>query len=477
MTESSPVLAVVGHPNKGKSSIVATLAHDESVQISPHPGTTTSTRYYPMKVDGELLYTLADTPGFQRARHVLAWLRKRGVQADARAQAVADFVRSHSASGAYLDECELLDPIINGAGILYVVDGSKPYASEYEAEMEILRWSGRPSMALVNPIGSAEHVDSWRNALGQYFSVVRVFDAMAADFARQVALLRAFGELDEAWAHAFQRAVRVLETNRHHRHDLAAQTIADMIAESMLLTSVRDIESSDDADAITKELEDSHRRAIAAIEAKARHKVERAYEHDGLQRIEPGIGDALEHDLFDERTWTIFGLTPSQLAVTAALGGAVLGAGVDVLLGGASLMLGSAAGAVIGAASALLGGGQLADIRVSDTSALGGVRITVGPIKDQNFPYVLLGRALHHQRLVAMRTHAQRDALLIEATEAGEWGRQLHSDLRRDLERCFSRLRDADESTLDELRRLIKQMTPAVDKVAVDSGSSSVTRT
>ena len=37
---SVPRFAVVGHPNKGKSSIVATLAEDDAVQISPLPGTT-----------------------------------------------------------------------------------------------------------------------------------------------------------------------------------------------------------------------------------------------------------------------------------------------------------------------------------------------------------------------------------------------------------------------------------------------------
>ena len=36
-----PSFAVVGHPNKGKSSIVSTLAHDDSVRIGELPGTTT----------------------------------------------------------------------------------------------------------------------------------------------------------------------------------------------------------------------------------------------------------------------------------------------------------------------------------------------------------------------------------------------------------------------------------------------------
>ena len=41
-----PTFAIVGHPNKGKSSIVATLAEDESVSISPDPGTTRVARSF-----------------------------------------------------------------------------------------------------------------------------------------------------------------------------------------------------------------------------------------------------------------------------------------------------------------------------------------------------------------------------------------------------------------------------------------------
>ena len=38
-------------------------------------------------------------------------------------------------------EVELLRPIVNGAGIIYVVDGAVAYGPDYEAEMEILRWT------------------------------------------------------------------------------------------------------------------------------------------------------------------------------------------------------------------------------------------------------------------------------------------------------------------------------------------------
>ena len=92
---TTPLFAVVGHPNKGKSSIVSTLAQDDSVAISPVPGTTVSDRTYPMIVDDEVLYVLVDTPGFQRARAALEWMQSQAGSAHERPAIVRRFVEAH----------------------------------------------------------------------------------------------------------------------------------------------------------------------------------------------------------------------------------------------------------------------------------------------------------------------------------------------------------------------------------------------
>ena len=79
-----PTFAVVGQPNKGKSSIVATLAEDEQIAIAPAPGTTRQAQRHVLKVDGEALYALVDTPGFPAGpRH--ARLARSGTGSCARA--------------------------------------------------------------------------------------------------------------------------------------------------------------------------------------------------------------------------------------------------------------------------------------------------------------------------------------------------------------------------------------------------------
>src|SRR5690606_1200042 len=60
-----PMFAIVGHPNEGKSSIVATLSQDDSIAISPVPGETTRVQRFDLKAGKETVIEFVDTPGFQ----------------------------------------------------------------------------------------------------------------------------------------------------------------------------------------------------------------------------------------------------------------------------------------------------------------------------------------------------------------------------------------------------------------------------
>lgn len=435
---SEPAFAVVGHPNKGKSSIVATLAEDDSVAIAPEPGTTVRCRSFPMRVDGELLYTLVDTPGFQRARSVLAWLRGHATSAARRAGAVESFVREHRSSGRFPDECELLAPVVAGAGILYVVDGARPYGEEYEAEMEILRWTGQPSMALINPIGSEAHVQPWSAALAQYFRVVRVFNAHTAQFTKRLELLRAFGQMRESWREPLERAVASLEAERVRRRAAAARAIADTLVDMLGLTVGRRLERGADPEPMKSPLAAEYRQALRRREQVGRDRVESIYGHQGLRRQEAGF-DLVDEDLFAERSWVLWGLTRRQMLTGGAAAGAALGGGIDAAVGGASFMLGAAVGAAVGGASAWAAYRRVADVRVLGLP-LGGRELRIGPVRGGALGFVILGRAVYHHGLVADRCHAARDQLAVVHDDDRAVA-ALIAERRRDLVRCFGRIR------------------------------------
>jgi hypothetical protein len=456
---SLPRFAIVGHPNKGKSSIVATLAEDEAVGISPRPGTTTRATTYPMRLEGETLYELIDTPGFQRAREMLDWLESRERGAGTRAETVRAFIEAHREDPRFRDECELLQPIVEGAGILYVVDGSRPYGHHYEAEMEILRRTGRPRMALINMIGSGDHVAEWQTALAQYFSIVRIFDAVRADFSKRIDLLRAFGALDERWSRALEHAAEVLLAERERRKQRAAHAVANLIMRALTLKETVALPDPEAQIEVAQRARAKLRAGIRKLERETHEAVQQIYRH-GDTRTEESEPDLLTEDVFSQRSFRVFGLSTRQLAITGAASGAAAGGLVDVASGGASLLLGAGIGAVLGAAGALGSADRIARIEVLG-QPLGGYELTVGPVTDPNLPWVLLSRALLHLRLMAERNHARRDRLVIEASAAETSGPLLDLQARRRLDGAFRRIRRnriEDARLRDELAAAILQV-------------------
>ena len=458
---SLPRFAIVGHPNKGKSSIVATLAEDDSVAISPEPGTTKAARSYPMRLDGVTLYELFDTPGFQRAREVLAWLQTHDRGAGARADVVREFVAQHTNDERFHDECELLRPILDGAGVLYVVDGSRPYGREYEPEMEVLRWTGRPRMALINLIAAGDHVDEWRAALSQYFSIVRVFDAMHADFARRLELLRAFGAIDETWSPRLNQAADALAVERARRKERAATEIGNLMIGVLTTTESAALPDEHGDPAIEEQARTRLRRSVNAQEQAARRSIQEIYHHDGLEAREADAA-FLTEDLFSERSFSVFGLSSPQLALTGAASGAVAGGIVDAMFGGASLFLGAGIGALIGAAGALVGSDRLAKVEILG-QPLGGFELRLGPITDPNFPWVMLGRALLHVRLIAERNHARREALVIDAERGEHLADTIDASRRRRLETMFRTLRSGGSIDQNTRRQMIDEIAALIE--------------
>ena len=441
MRREYPGFAVVGHPNKGKSSIVSTLAHDESVQISNTPGTTTKQRSFPLKIDGEILYELYDTPGFQRARAVLAWLNREEVPADQKVDRVRRFVYEHREDPRFHDEVELLEPILNGAGIIYVVDGSKPYGPEYEAEMEILRWTGQPSMALINLIDETDYVEEWKRALGHYFRMVRVFNPMEANFSQHIALLESMAQLNEEWTPSVKRSIEIFRRYQQQKIYDTSALITELITNSLSYVASLSI-SGDEASSEEKErVLEKYKTHLRKLEEETQRKIAQVWNHSKLEREEmiPLFG---EMDLFSKESASLFGLSKKEMVLTGAAGGALAGSGVDLALGGTSFMMGSAIGALIGGAGALFGFGEIAEMKVLG-QRLGSRRLEAGPMQNRNFPYILLRRILYFAQEIATRPHADRSKISIES-EALLETRWVDDESKKKMEKLHKDFRSGD---------------------------------
>jgi hypothetical protein len=462
VTGPAPVLAVVGHVNRGKSSIVSTLSADESVRIAADPGTTRFNQQFPLRLGGETLYTLVDTPGFERARHVLHWLRQHETRTADRRGVVERFVREHAGGEVFAQECELLRPILEGALILYVVDGGAAPSPVCEAETEILRWTGQPRMALINPIGSSAHAEEWRKLLDQYFGLVRTFDAHQADLEARVGLLRALTELSEAARPQLQRAVDVLVSDRAARVRESAGRIADALADLLTARDELRLAADEDLEQPRAELSRRFLEKLRERELRLRSDLRRVYLREGLQVTQESI-ERVDEDLFATDTWSRLGLSRTQLLTSGAAAGALIGGGVDVAVGGASFLMGTAVGGLIGLASTLIAWDRLVDVRVLG-AALGGQLLCIGPIRNPNFGWVVLDRALIFERVVANHAHARREP--IDLAGRGGLVRTLGGERRKRIASAFRELGRAPAP--EDLARLRLQLAGDIEGVLRD---------
>ncbi len=445
-----PKFAVVGHPNKGKSSIVSSLALDDSVQIGDTPGTTQVKRGFPLKVDGKIVYELFDTPGFQRARRVLSWLKSQEpISADRRGELIRAFIEEHRDNEKFHDEIELLEPIANGAGIIYVVDASKPYGPEYEVEMEILRWTGQPSMAILNLIGEEDYREQWKRALGHYFRLVRTFNPVRATFEDHMSLLESMAQLKEEWTKPIKVAIGVLNELHQQKVEQSVDAIVQTMKKSLGYVYTKPIPAQGISPQEESKAKQRYQAQIVTYERDLEEQIELIWNHRSIEKVE-NLLVFEDIGLFSKESASIFGLGQRELIITAASAGAMGGLGLDLMLGGGSLFLGSIIGGAVGGVGAMVGFDNLYEVKILGQK-VGKRELTIGPMQNLNFPYILLGRALYHASVIAKRSHALRDEVKWE-DEAQYTEQILDAKTRRGLEKLHARLRRGEEPTPEEIK-------------------------
>jgi len=422
MSRDIAEFVIVGQPNKGKSSVVATLTRLSDVEISARSGTTKQSHQYDVLCNNDVLYRLYDTPGFQRARQVISWMQSKKPDASKRVNIVKEFVKYAQESDQFLDERELLSPIFSSAeqtGIIYVVDGSIPYHSSIEAELEILQWTGRPRMALINPIESDEYVEQWQTALGQYFSIVRIFNPVNASFDEQLQLLDGFMQLERKWQSSLEHAKDQLAKEKQNLLEISAHHIGLMIEQVLRLQLKTPLLHESMFDTEKAVLFKSFKAKVVKLEQECFAKLALLFKHH--VQIDSERINIDSDKLFDKQQWFLWGLNPNQIVKYSAMAGFTLGAAVDFSVGGASLLLGALGGSIVG------GAGSLAAMKFSDKWLkdihLNGENIVAGPINNQAFTFALLGRSLSYVHTIYIRNHADQNQKI--EVQAKNWSEYL----------------------------------------------------
>jgi hypothetical protein len=391
--------------------VVATLTEDDRVPISPLPGETSECKDYLLRIGDDALMEFVDTPGFQNPKAVLEWLQSHGGDP---ASAIAAFRAAHQNQPRFHHDCELLKPLEERAGVLFVVDGSRPLRPADEMEMEVLRLTGLPRMAIINCKRQGRDFSSdWQQACARHFNSIRRFDAHRSSFADRIALFEALMTLDQDWQPLIGEVVERLRRQWQSRLNHIAFEIEQMLTDCLLHERREARNERLPRDVQQAQALEKYQAEVAEIERRMQERIRDLLRHRRISIATTPVGLVAEN-LFSDEVWQTLGLTRQQFATACGVLGASMGAGVDLVLGGLSFGVFTGLGAAAGGAFGWLGGPGLGQRKLKlpgflGDLSLGGRELRVGLRQNPQLTFVLLDRALLFARQLLAWTHARRD--------------------------------------------------------------------
>ena len=344
----SPInVAVVGHTNTGKTSLIRTLLRNSHFgHIANSAGTTRHVERATIQTDDTDVIALFDTPGLEDASTLLEILNQR-FSTTPRSEGLRNFLSCLDQYPDFEQEAKVLNQGMNCDALLYVIDVRFQLLEKYQDEIQILSWLGKPIIPVFNFVLSADaKVAEWRQQMIHYnLHASLEFDTVAFDFESEKRLYQKMQSVletryeqlqtliqfrSEEWLRlcesAIQRVVSLLETSARYRIP-ASSTSGHRDKQTRQQTLQNDI----------RQFEQHCLSDILSLFS---------FSDQELDIIQLPVSDGQwQLDLFSPQTLKMFGLN----AGSSALAGAAAGAGLDLMVGGLSLGAAALIGATLGA--------------------------------------------------------------------------------------------------------------------------------
>lgn len=406
------ILAVVGHTNVGKTSLLRTLTRDPGFgEVSPRPSTTRRVEGARLSAGGEPLLELYDTPGMEDAITLLDYL-ERLQQPEERLDPPAlleRFLAGSEARQRFEQEARVLRQLLASDAGLYVIDAREPVLAKYKDELAVLAMCGKPLLPVLNFVASEQHRDEeWRQALARLglHALVR-FDSVAPPLDGERRLYESLALMLERAAPQLQRLIKDQAAKTEERRRAGGQLIANLLLD--VAACRRSVSTQPELEQVAmQELRDAVRRR----EQRCVDELLRLYAFrlgDAEASELPLLDGRWESDLFNPETLRQLGIKVGG----GMAAGAAAGATVDLLLGGASLggaaLLGALAG---GTAQTARGYGQRLASRFR-----GQRELTV----DDAVVRLLALRQIQLLKALEARGHAASQAIQLAAPDEREW--------------------------------------------------------
>jgi tRNA U34 5-carboxymethylaminomethyl modifying GTPase MnmE/TrmE len=344
-------LAVVGHTNTGKTSILRTLLRDVYFGEVKNEAATTRHVERAQLTDsqtGEVLVSLYDTPGLEDASGLMDWLedntasRRDGIERLQQflAADIAQADDALSSNDDYSQEAKVIRQLLASDMAIYVVDAREPVLGKYRDELAILSWAAIPVMPVFNFTDAQDaNIDEWQTMLARRnLHISTRFDSVAFEFNDEMRLWQNLATMLTHSEMLEQLMARRTE-NWAQLYDEANIIIADFLLN--VAAFVREIGEDDDPMPVLQQMQEAVRQSERAMQ----HNLLNLYKfYDNDVAATPLELQAYQQDPFDPELLKSYGIRTTS----GAAAGALLGLGIDAAALGTTLGLGAAIGGIAG---------------------------------------------------------------------------------------------------------------------------------
>ncbi|ELS40869.1 GTPase/DUF3482 domain-containing protein [Pseudomonas syringae] len=405
-------LAVVGHTNVGKTSLLRTLTGDVSFgEVSHRPSTTRHVEGARLSVDGEALVELYDTPGLEDAIALLDYLERLdrpGERLDGPAR-LTRFLEGSEARQRFEQEAKVMRQLLDSDAGLYVIDAREPVLAKYRDELAVLASCGKPLLPVLNFVSAQQHREpEWRKALSRLglHALVR-FDSVAPPEDGGRRLYESLALLLESARPRLERLIDDQEKQRTAKRHSAARLIAELLIDCAACR--RSVETTADqeqqaVEALRKAVRQREQQCVEALLKLYAFRKDDVSSSD-LPLMDGRWGD----DLFNPETLKLMGVRVGG----GVAAGAAAGAGVDLMVGGVTL----GAAALVGA----IAGGALSTARSYGGRLLGKFKGRRELTVDDAVLRLLALRQRHLLLALGVRGHAALHSIELTTTQDKTW--------------------------------------------------------
>ncbi|MEC7120939.1 MAG: GTPase/DUF3482 domain-containing protein [Pseudomonadota bacterium] len=334
-------LAVVGHTNTGKTSLLRTLLRDVAFgEVKNQASTTRHVERAAIRDQDQVLLWLYDTPGLEDAGAVLDWLDAQTSSRQDGIERIQAFLRSAEAEQALSQEAKVLRQLLSSDVALYVIDAREPVLGRYKDELQVLSLCAKPIMAVFNfAANQAAAVSEWREMLARRGLHVSVcFDSVAFDFDSELLLWRDLSTL-VTHQQVLEQLIDARQDDWHVLYEQALQLVAHFLLD--IAAYQRVIHVDDDPVPVLASMQEQ----VRQLERQLQEDLLNLYRFYDNQ-VQPVRLDIpyYQQDPFDPELLKAYGLRTTS----GAAAGAAVGLGIDAMALGTTLGLGTALGAALG---------------------------------------------------------------------------------------------------------------------------------